>query len=335
MFPMQQQLRFMLLRLAGARTEPALSAREGNGAMLMKRPIAVAITAAAVLLVLAGCMLMPGRFVSDLALRRDGTFTFHYKGEIVLSALAVPGKDGPGKAGAGSSSKAASGENGDVPPFAAEPCTDPATDEAHPCSEAELKAQRSRWGAAPRADMGPSFGDKEQGRKMMQAMMGGLDLDDPKAAEAFAARLGRQQGWNSVVSKGRGKFEVDYTVSGRLDHDFTFPTIERLPMLIPFVAVIRRSDGTVRVDAPAFTANAADPMMRGFGAAMTSKARGQDQPNLPTLDGSFTLRTDGQILANNTDEGPQAEAAGGGNRLSWKVDMRTSEAPTALIKLAK
>jgi hypothetical protein len=296
--------------------------------MIPKRPIAAAITAAAVLMVLAGCMLMPGRFVSDLALRRDGTFTFHYKGEIVLSALAAPGK-----ADLSSDSKADAATP--PTPFAAEPCTDPATDEVHPCSEAELKAQRSRWGAAPRADMGPNFGDKEQGRKMMQAMMGGLDLDDPKAADAFAARLARQQGWTSVVSKGRGKFEVDYTVSGRLDHDFTFPTIERLPMLIPFVAVIRRSDGTVRVDAPAFTANAADPMMRGFGAMATSKAGGKDKPNLPTLDGTFTLRTDGQILANNTDEGPQAEAASGGSRLAWKVDMRTAEAPTALIKLGK
>ncbi len=305
--------------------------------MLKKRPIAAAITAAAVLLLLAGCILMPGRFVSDLALRRDGTFTFHYKGEIVLSALAMPSKDGPGKAGPNKSS--AESVTIPLPPFEAEPCTDPATDETHPCSEAELKAQRSRWGAAPRADMGPSFGDNEQSRKAMQAMMGGLDLDDPKAAEAFAVRLARQQGWTSVVSKGRGKFEVEYTASGRLDHDFTFPTIERLPMLVPFVAVIRRSDGTVRVDAPAFTANAADPMMRGFGAIATSKQGGKGQPSLPTLDGTFTLRTDGQILANNTDEGPQAEPATGpatgGSRLGWKVDMRTAEAPSALIKLGK
>lgn len=299
--------------------------------MLTKRPIAVAITAAPVmllLLVLAGCILMPGRFVSDLALRRDGTFTFHYKGEIVLSALAMPGKaDLPGDSKADAATP--------PPLFEAEPCTNPATDEAHPCSEAELKAQRSRWAAAPRANMGPSSDDKEQSRKMMQAMMGGLDLDDPKAGEAFAARLARQQGWTSVVSKGRGKFEVEYTVSSRLDHDFTFPTIERLPMLIPFVAVIRRRDGTVRVDAPAFTANAADPVMRGFGAMATGKAGGKDQPNRPTLDGTFTLRTDGQILANNTDEGPQADPAGNGSRLNWKVDMRTAAAPTALIKLGK
>jgi hypothetical protein len=52
----------------------------------------------------------------------------------------------------------------------------------------------------------------------------------------------------------------------------------------------------------------------------------------PIAEGTFTLRTDGQILANNTDEGPQAEGTGL-SRLDWKVDARTAAPPTALIKL--
>jgi len=59
---------------------------------------------------------------------------------------------------------------------------------------------------------------------------------------------------------------------------------------------------------------------------------GSDGP--PIAEGTFTLRTDGQILANNTDEGPQPEGAGL-SRLDWKVDARTATAPTALIRLAK
>ena len=292
--------------------------------MLKRRPIAVAMTAAAVLLVLAGCMVLPGKFVSDLALRRDGTFTFHYKGEIVLAALAPGAKSGMGG-------------DVDMPPatFESEPCTDPATDETHDCSAAEIAQQRAKWNDAQREQKQAKAQEKEQGRKMAQSMMGGIDPEDPKAAEAFAAQLSRQQGWTSVVSKGQGKFLVDYTATGRLDHDFTFPTIERMPMVIPFVSVIRRTDGSVRVDAPAFSTSAANPMIPGLAGMGSSKSAGKGSSGPPVADGTFTLRTDGQILANNTDEGPQAEPATGGSRLDWKVDARTSAAPTALIKLVK
>jgi hypothetical protein len=300
--------------------------------MLRKRPIAVAITAAAVMLVLAGCMVLPGKFVSDLSLRRDGTFTFHYKGEIVLAALAQGSKSGVTDTSATSSEFGALGEK-----FEANPCTDPATDEAHPCTAAELAAQRTQWNDALRERKASKAGEDAQKTKMMQAMMGGIDPEDPKAAQAFADRLARQQGWTSVVSKGHGKFEVEYSAAGRLDHDFTFPTIERMPMVIPFVAIIRRSDGTVRVDAPAFSPGAANPMIPGLsamGGAMGAKSSGKAE-GAPVADGLFTLRTDGQILANNTDEGPKAEPATGGSRLDWKVDARTAAAPTALIKLGK
>jgi hypothetical protein len=290
--------------------------------------------AAAVLLVLAGCMVLPGKFVSDLALRRDGTFTFHYKGEIVLAALAQGAKPGiPGMSDV------------DTPPETFEPdaCTDPKTDETHDCSPAEIAQQRAKWNDAQREKKAAKADEDAQNRKAMAAMMGGINPDDPKAADAFAAQLARQQGWTSVVSNGQGKFLVDYTASGRLDHDFTFPTIERMPMVIPFVSVIRRADGSVRVDAPAFSTSAANPMMPGLGgmggmaaaSRMGSKSAGKDASGPPVAEGTFTLRTDGQILANNTDEGPQAEPATGGSRLDWKVDARTSSAPTALIKLGK
>lgn len=52
---------------------------------------------------------------------------------------------------------------------------------------------------------------------------------------------------------------------------------------------------------------------------------------MPTLDGVFTLTTDGEILANNTDEGPAATASG--KVLQWKVNERSKEAPTALVRI--
>ena len=123
---------------------------------------------------------------------------------------------------------------------------------------------------------------------------------------------------------------VDFAISGWLDHDFSFPSLERVPMLTPFVAVYRRTDGTVRIDAPAFSAAAnggpMGAMMQGMGADKTPSQ------NMPVLDGGFAIVTDGEILANNTDDGPQAGVAGM-RRLAWKVNPRTATAPTALIKL--
>lgn len=296
--------------------------------MKSNRKFAAVLGAAAMLLLLAGCMVLPGKFTSDLSLRRDGTFTFHYKGEIILAALAQ-------------GSKTAKAEPFTPEPFEEQPCTDPQTDETHDCSAAEIAQQKAKWADEQKQRKEAKAGEDAQNRKMMQAFMGGIDPDDPKAAAAFAQRLARQEGYASVVSKGGGKFEVDYTASGRLDHDFTFPTIERLPMVMPFVSMIRRADGSVRVDAPAFSTAAANPVMPGLGAMaamgnMKDSAKPGSKPGTdgpPIAEGTFTLRTDGQILANNTDEGPQADAAAGLSRLEWKVDARTATAPTALVKL--
>ena len=299
--------------------------------MIAVNKVAAALVAAAMLVVLAGCMVLPGRFASDLAVRKDGTFTFHYKGEIVLAALA----------GNGSATRT---DDSEAPVFEQQPCTDPTTDEAHDCSAAEIAQQRAKWNDEQKERKSAKAAQDAQNRKMMQSMMGGIDPDDPKAAEAFAQRLARQQGFTSVVSKGKGKFEVDYTISGRLDHDITFLTIERLPMVMPFVSVIRRADGSVRIDAPAFSTAAANPVMPGLGAmagamggmkgtAKSGAKAGSDGP--PIAEGTFTLRTDGQLLANNTDEGPQTEPASALTRLDWKVDARTAAAPTALIKLSR
>ncbi|GEO01649.1 hypothetical protein NSE01_34810 [Novosphingobium sediminis] len=297
--------------------------------MKSNRRIAAVVGTIAALLLLAGCMVLPGKFASDLLLRRDGTFTFHYKGEIILAALAQ-------------GSKTAKAEPFQPEPFEQQPCTDPQTDETHDCSAAEIAQQRAKWNDEQKARKASKANEDAQNRKMAQAFMGGIDPDDPQAATAFAQRLARQEGYASVVSKGGGKFLVDYTASGRLDHDFTFPTIERLPMVMPFVSIIRRADGSVRVDAPAFSTAAANPVMPGLGAmagamgGMKDSSKPGAKPAAegpPIADGIFTMRTDGQILANNTDEGPQADGTSGLSRLDWKVDARTASAPTALVKL--
>lgn len=50
-------------------------------------------------MLLAGCLLLPGRFTSAIDLRKDGTFSFSYKGDIhvyALSPLAAQNSAGNG-----------------------------------------------------------------------------------------------------------------------------------------------------------------------------------------------------------------------------------------------
>lgn len=282
------------------------------------------VVTAALAVLLTGCLLLPGRFTSDLTLKKDGSFGFTYKGEIVVLALS--------RMAAGMNEQAAN------KPFEPKDCKEDDGDTVRPCKPDEIAQQKQEWQDERDAAKAKAAKDAETAKMML----GGIDPTDPKASAQFAQNLARQAGWKSVVSKGDGRFEVDYAIAGRLDHDFTFPTVERMPMLIPFVSVIRRNDGTVRVDAPAFSSGQSAGPLAGF-AGMAGALGGADKadsakpgekaatpPGFPVLDGHFMLHTNGTILANNTDEGPKAEA--GAQRLEWVVNPQTSAAPTALIR---
>lgn len=261
-------------------------------------------------LALSACLLSPGKFTSSLDLRRDGRFTFAYSGEISLLALSKLAQMGEKKS------------------FEAETCRDDLMNDRK-CTAAELAAQKKAWQDEQTASAEKRRKDAEQ----MKAVLGGIDPSSPQAAEEFAARLRRQAGWNSVVHKGDGLFLVDFALTGRLDHDFAFPTVERFPMANPFIQLSRRADGTVRLDAPGLAGGmgGGNPFAAMMGAGLAAEAGKQGQMPMPTPDGTFTLTTDGAILANNTDEGPQPDPAG--QRLTWTVNVRSAAAPTALVKL--
>ena len=275
-------------------------------------PIRARFAAALLCLFAAGCFLLPGKFASELTVRRDGTFAFSYQGDIHVLAL----------------SKLAQNEMGGDAKFEPQPCYADDTGDERPCKADELSTQRSDWETGQEAGKAK----KKQDAEMARQMLGGIDPADPRAAEELAERMRKQAGWRSVQYAGDGKYVVDFAIAGRLDHDFSFPSLERVPVITPFVAIYRRADGTVRIDAPAYSASASGgpvgAMMQGMGA---DKATPQ---GMPELDGSFAILTDAEILANNTDVGPQA-ATVGMRRLAWKVNSRTTTAPTALIKLAK
>ncbi|AKM06796.1 hypothetical protein [Pelagerythrobacter marensis] len=275
--------------------------------------------AAALAFVLGGCLLAPGAFTSQLELRKGGTFSYSYEGEIYILALSKLAEMGEAAESAGE-------------PF--EPaCYDEDTFEDRECSEDERAAQLAEWEESQEERKR----NRQKGAEMTRAMMGGIDPSDPEAAQEFAKRLERQTGWERVEYKGEGLFDVVFRISGRLDHDFMFPTMERMPMSNFFVLAANRDDGTVRVDAPGFTTAASgnpfQGMMAGMAEGFAGGEDGRQGPgaDVPELDGTFRIVTDGEILANNTDEGPVETSEG--KVLEWQVNARTQTAPTALVRL--
>ncbi|HUD29251.1 MAG TPA: hypothetical protein VMQ93_10290 [Novosphingobium sp.] len=266
----------------------------------VRRALAVAVMA----LFVAACILAPGKFTSKLELKKNREFSFDYTGEILMIPLMQTDKEAP---------------------FEPEACHDEDTGEDRTCTVRDLAQQKADWQKA-RDDK------RKSDAEAAQALLGGLDPTNPQAGYELATKLRRQVGWKKVEYLGDGKFDVEFAISGTLDHDFVFPTIEGLAMSNPFVQVVTRDDGVVRVEAPAFGPQAGGTAMAGMMSGMASGSS-DAQTSASQANGTFTLVTKGEILANNTDEGPQS--ASGGKALSWKITARTPAAPSALVKLSK
>ena len=278
----------------------------------ISRPVRAAALAASSSLALTGCLLSPGAFTSELQLMKDGSFSYSYDGEIQMLAL----------------SKLAEMGN-EAEEFEAV-CYDDEFEERD-CTLAEVNEQRAEWDA----EASERAAEKRKEAEEMKAFLGGIDPSNPEAAQELAAKLQRQRGWEHVTYMGDGLFDVDFRVSGRMTHDFAFPVIEKMPMGNMFVTVVLRDGDQVRVDAPGFAAQGGGNPMQGMMAGMAGLAQmseeneGQEPGKVVVPEGTFTIVTDGRILANNTDEGPQQNARG--QALVWNISPRTEQAPTALI----
>ena len=175
--------------------------------------------------------------------------------------------------------------------------------------------------------------------QLFGGMGGGLlgsDLLDPAKFDDFARRLEQLEGWTSVRHRGDGVFDVVYETTGRLDQNYAWPMLPNSQAILPFVQVIREKGGRLRVSAPGFASNekasalAAVQMM----GALAAKGSDSDAPEMPPRTGpkgTFTLTTDGEILTNNTREGPAR--AGERRTLSWDVGGLDEVLPEALLGL--
>lgn len=267
-------------------------------------PMGRMLAVAALAMLAAACILAPGKFTAQLDLRKDRGFAFRYTGEILMIPLMKSSKDEA---------------------FEASDCHEEQSLDERPCTADELAQQKTDWEESRAAK-------KKSDAQAAQMLLGGIDPSNPESGNEIAAKLRRQAGWKKVEYLGDGKFDVDFAIAGKLDHDFTFPTFEGFPMSNAFVQVIARQDGTVRVDAPGFGPQAGGQAMAGM---MSGMASGSEETGGPVslADGSFAIVTDGDVLANNTDEG--ATSAPTGKALTWKINPRTPAAPTALVKLTR
>ncbi len=284
-----------------------------------------AVLLASISLLLAGCLITPGKFSSELVLKENQDFSFSYDGEIVFLALSDFGPRPTGSSQA---------------EFEPSECYVDATGELRTCTRNEIEGQRQAWA---REREGEADRAKEQAEQMA-AMLGGINPTDPEASDKIAALLMRQKGYESVVSKGKGVFEVKYRIAGKLTHDFMFPMMEGIPPTNPFVQILLRNGEIARINAPGYAAvNESNPIPAMFGglgtmAGMsmldeTEGASANGPPTLPAPDGRFTIVVAPamQIRANNTDEGAVDTARG--KELTWTINAGTTAAPTALVAL--
>jgi len=272
-------------------------------------------------LLLTGCLWGPGKFNSDLTLRKDGSFTLDYRGEIVLqlppdaSSAIQPWKPEFARCYVGQEPELQTGADVkvEIPALPGEDAP-----KVRPCTLAEitkLKTEYEKQAAAKRKET----------EEMAKAF--GLPGLDDESNRAFAAKLMKYAGWRSVTYRGKGVFDVDYHVEGRATQDFLFPALPDNNLIIPFIAIRRRTDGAVLVTAPAMTGGSG-PLGAAGGNAM-----GGEMSNGPIsrAEGRLTVHTDGEILTNNSEDGAAADPLG--RQVHWDVTTSSTKVPETLIRL--
>jgi len=294
----------------------------------------------AVSTMLSGCFLVPGKFGADVDIRKAGDFTVAYKGEIIFQ---MPDDF----AGSKMKSKAwndafatcyASGRtmtdeyaSVDMHEAAIKGAEDGSIDGRDEdtrevaCSAKQVAELRKTY----ETEKAEAAAKKAEDADKMAQMFGFSGSGD-EANQKFAAALMKYDGWNNVTYKGKGTFDVDYRYTGKLTHDYVFPIFPKMDMIFPFIMVRKRADGAVTVTAPALIGGGIKALAgraKMMGDAMASR----DMPEAPQTAGRFTVTTDGEILSNNSEDGPTSDPKG--KKVVWDVNPMTDRLPEMLIKI--
>lgn len=256
---------------------------------------------------LSGCFLSPGTFDSTLDINSDGSFAFAYRGQLVVNL--------PGESGSSALSGMPSVELDSGPM----PCWDEQLEE-RPCTEEDLVEQRDREREYREAQQAA---EAERNRQFSR-IFAGIDLGDEETLRAFAQRLEGQAGWHSVEYAGDGVFNVDYRMNGRVEQGFIFPLIEGFQVMQPVVTIATRNDGNARVQAPGFAT--------GNQSILAMLSDTEEGPSVESR-GTFLIRTDGEVLTNNTQDGPTV--SDGRSVLRWDIGAVARPSPETLVRLRR
>jgi hypothetical protein len=285
------------------------------------------LIAAAAPLLLTACLWTPGKFTSELALRKGGAFVLDYRGQIILQMPddkgepPAPWNDSMARCHKDGRTGTAADEMRPMP-VADSPAAKAEDDDLRPCTRAELAGIKGDYEKDAAAQS-----DKKRKEADQMAKMFGLPGADDESNRRFAASLTKYRGWRSATYRGNGVFDVDYHFEGRADQDFAFPLMPDSNMIVPFVAIRRRSDGSVLVTAPGLTGGSGP-----FGArALAMGLPDADKGPKSRAEGRFTITTDGEIMTNNSEDGPAS--ATGGKQVHWVVGPGSQRIPEMLVRL--
>jgi hypothetical protein len=289
--------------------------------MIAWRKMVIAVVAP---LMLSGCLWGPGKFNSELALRKNGSFMLDYRGEIMLQM--PDDMDGRNATQPWNDSMArcyVSGRIVVVLDPAHAPSPNEGDEKTRPCTPAEIARLKANYEKSDAENAEKKRKDSEAMAKVF-----GLPGTDDASNRRFAENLMKYKGWRSVAYKGKGVFDVDYHFEGRIGQDYAFPVMPNSDLIIPFITIRQRNDGSVMVTAPALTGGSGP-----FGARakmMGLPDKGSDGP-VSRAEGRFTIITDGEILTNNSEDGPVAHPAG--RQVHWDVGPGSDKIPEMLVRL--
>lgn len=304
----------------------------------MKLAQVTALVAAS--LSLSGCFLVPGKFGADVDIRKAGDFTVAYKGEIIFQmpddimgsklkpklwddAFATCYASGRTMideyASADSHDAAINGaEDGSI---------DGRDDDSREvkCSTKQVAELRKQYETEKAEAAAKKAEDADKAAQLF-----GFSGSGDEANQKFAAALMKYEGWKSVAYRGKGVFDVDYRYSGKLTHDYVFPIFPKSDMIFPFIMVRKRADGAVMVTAPSLIGGGMKAMA-GRAKMLGDLSASKDMPESPRTQGMFTVTTDGEILSNNSEDGPSTDPMG--KKVVWDVNPMTDRLPEMLIKI--
>lgn len=337
----------------------------------MLKRVATIVAALAMPLTLGSCFITPGSFGSTLDLRRDGTFAFSYKGEIVFQSPDTLMKMGEkAEDGAWSDDKAVCYKDTSED-------SGKAMDEAAKAMESAARAAENATDAPPGSkgvgrsvppvvtvkvpapDAAASATEVDEGTRPCTAKeiaSQKKDWEDAKKAredkaKKDAAQFGAIFGYTpgdeaanrklaATIMRYEGWKSVVYKGDGVFDVDFAVAGRLDHDLVFP---LLPQSDlvfpfVVVKRQADGSVRVAAPALIGGGIKALVARMKGigaamtdKDVPQSTRTKGTFTVTTDGDILTNNTEDG--ASKTPTGRQLLWEIGPDSEKVPEALVKL--